>query len=366
MVAVEEGGRELIDRIYEAATIPILWPQLLDSISSPIDSVGGAIFALRDQYVGGLSSPKLETVMADFFSEGWAARDPRLRGVSEKQHAGFLNDGDILTDEQIATDDVYVNFYRKRGCGYVACTLIPNPSGDTVGFAWQRHQDRGPVPRNVIHFLDGLRPHLARASMIAFRLGFERARAQADALQQLGLPAAVLRNGGRILAANALFEALIPSLFQDRSQRLVVTDPSADALWAEACAASTVTEARVIRSIPVAANKDRVPIVIHQVPVRRAAHDIFSSAASLLVLTPVDRASVPTAEVLQGLFDLTPAEARIARGIGQAQSVEVLARINGVDRETVRSQLRAVLSKTGLSRQQELVSLLAGTALRSN
>lgn len=31
-------------------------------------------------------------------------------------------------------------------------------------------------------------------------------------------------------------------------------------------------------------------------------------------------------------------------------------------RETVRSQLKAVLSKTGRSRQQEVVSLLAGKA----
>jgi DNA-binding CsgD family transcriptional regulator len=52
----------------------------------------------------------------------------------------------------------------------------------------------------------------------------------------------------------------------------------------------------------------------------------------------------------------------VARGIGQAETIDTLADATGVNRETVRSQLKAVLSKTGLSRQQELVSLLAGKA----
>jgi DNA-binding CsgD family transcriptional regulator len=80
----------------------------------------------------------------------------------------------------------------------------------------------------------------------------------------------------------------------------------------------------------------------------------------LLIITPVDRATVPSAEVLQGLFDLTPAEVRVAQGIVQAQTVESLAVNFGLSRETIRNQLKAVLAKTGLSRQQELISLLAG------
>jgi DNA-binding CsgD family transcriptional regulator len=70
--------------------------------------------------------------------------------------------------------------------------------------------------------------------------------------------------------------------------------------------------------------------------------------------------------VLQGLFDLTPAEARVARAFGEAQTMEVFAKTVGVSLETVRSQLKSVLAKTGLSRQQELVHLLAGKALPFN
>jgi len=189
----------------------------------------------------------------------------------------------------------------------------------------------------------------------------------ADVLQSLGLPGAVLRGAGRILAANGAFERLMPALLQERPDRLHLCDATADGLFDEALA--RVTDARVVAvvsSIPVAATEEQPPMILHLLPVHGAAHDIFSGATSLLVVTPVDRAVVPSAKVLQGLFDLTPAEARVARGISEAQTIESLALAACVSVETIRSQLKAVLSKTGLSRQQELINLLAGNMLPLN
>jgi DNA-binding CsgD family transcriptional regulator len=355
----------LIDRIYEAGLIPSLWPSLLGELGAAVGGNGGFLFGVRDGYAGAVNSVEYDEIMPVFLKEGWSERDLTLPRAIALNHAGFVTDYDLLSEEEIATNEVYCNFFRKHGIGYRAGTLVPMPSGDSIAIVLPRHQDRGPVPQEVVHLLDGLRPHLARASLAANRLGFERAHAQVDALQALGLPGAVLRGSGRLFAANRLFEALIPSLFQDRGERVTITDIAADALLALALDTLPAAGSRTVKSIPVAATAAHVPVVLHVIPVRGSARDIFTQAVALLVVTPVDRAVVPTAEVLQGLFDLTPAEARVARGIGQAESIDALADATGVNRETVRSQLKAVLSKTGLSRQQELVSLLAGKAFRS-
>lgn len=354
----------LIDRIYEAGLVPSLWPEVLNEIGNAIGGNGGLLFAVRDGYVSGINSVNHDQTMSRFLQEGWSERDPLLPRAAALNYAGFLNDGDLVSEEEIATDDVYCNFYRRHGIGYRAGTIIPIPSGDSVAIVMPRHQDNGPVPRDVIAFLDGLRPHLARASLTANRLGFERARAQADALQAIGLPGAILRERGKLLAANGLFEALMPSLFQDRAERLTLTDVTADGLFLAALVTPFVGNSPAVKSLAIAAALDRVPMVLHVVPVRRSARDIFTLATFMLIVTPVDRGTVPSAEVLQGLFDLTPAEAQVARGVAQAGSIDALAARIGVTRETVRTQLKAVLSKTGLSRQQELVSLLAGKALR--
>jgi DNA-binding CsgD family transcriptional regulator len=118
-----------------------------------------------------------------------------------------------------------------------------------------------------------------------------------------------------------------------------------------------------VLSIPIQATPGRVPLIVHLLPVRKAAQDIFSGAATLMIVTPVDRAKVPGAEVLAGLFDLTAAEARVAREIAAGQTINEVAVACGISRETVRSQLKNVLSKTGLNRQADLAALLSGLTL---
>ena len=67
---------------------------------------------------------------------------------------------------------------------------------------------------------------------------------------------------------------------------------------------------------------------------------------------------LPDADIISALFDLTPAEARVARGIGQGNSVKDMALQLKVSNETVRTQLKRALAKTSTSRQGELISLL--------
>ena len=350
---------DLVDKIYEAALVPNLWPDILQRIGDLVNGSAGFLFGVRDGYVSAVSNPAFAPYLPIFMEEGWSQRDKTLGRAMALNHAGFVIDADLMTDQEIATDEVY-HLFRQYGIGYRAGTIVPISNGDSLALVLARHQEFGPVPRSVVTFLDGLRPHLARSALTANRLGFERARAQAEAMQAVGLPAAVLRAGGRLFAANALFEETMPPLFQDRA-RVALTDPVADAMLADAIA--MLPFAGAVKSLPIAAGEGRVPMVAHLVPVRGVANDIFSFATSLLVVIPVDKAAVPTADVLQGLFDLTPAEARVARGIAGALSIDEVAVAQSVSRETVRSQLKSVLTKTGLSRQTELVSLLAGSAI---
>jgi DNA-binding CsgD family transcriptional regulator len=71
----------------------------------------------------------------------------------------------------------------------------------------------------------------------------------------------------------------------------------------------------------------------------------------------------PSAELVQSLFDLTPAEARVARGLSAGETLEEIASTGGVSRNTIRTQLRGALEKTGCRRQVEVVALLSGIAV---
>lgn len=352
---------ELISEIYEAAVIPEQWPGVLARMSDFAGGAGGILFVANLERAKWVASPDIHDLFEEFVRDGWAAINRRPARLAEANHAGFLRDLDVFTAEELDADKVYTQFYRKRGVGWATGTLINVPSGDSIVISVERAFEKGPIETSVVRAFDRLRPHLARGALLSSRLDLARAEAMTAALEQLGLPAAVLRRSGRVLAANSKLEGLIPSVFQDRSDRLHIDFEGADSLLAISLdAIGQGQPAKSVSSIPVAAGEGRPPLIAHLIPIQGAALDIFSEAHSLLIVTEVNPSAVPTAKVLEGLFDLSPAEARVARAVGNAQSVDAIAQAMNVSRETIRTQLKSVLTKTGLRRQTELINLIAG------
>ncbi|MBN8965840.1 MAG: helix-turn-helix transcriptional regulator [Rhizobiales bacterium] len=352
----------MLDAVYEAAAVPELWPSVLDRLSTITDGVGGLLFATNANEARWTASGSLATVFDRFIRDGLMDRNPRPRRLAAMRYAGFVSDLDVFTPDEIEQDPVYRHF-REIGLGWAAGTMFPMPSGDLLVFSFERAFDRGPIERDVILRFDRLRPHLARAGLLAWRLGLRKARVMAQALEVVGLPAAVLSDSGRLVALNPSFERLMPRVIQDRRDRLVLASAQADALLLQALERLRGGMVRsTTSSIPLPARDGQPPIVVHLLPVKGAAHDVFAQGKTIMLVTPVDRAKVATAEVLEGLFDLTPAEARVARAIAEGDAIADIAPSLGVAEGTVRTQLKAVLAKTGLHRQAELVALLAGSA----
>ena len=71
---------------------------------------------------------------------------------------------------------------------------------------------------------------------------------------------------------------------------------------------------------------------------------------------------VPPEPMLHRVFDLTPAEARLARKLARGDSLEQVAQALDVKMTTARSQLAAIFAKTGTCRQAQLVAILSRLA----
>jgi DNA-binding CsgD family transcriptional regulator len=83
----------------------------------------------------------------------------------------------------------------------------------------------------------------------------------------------------------------------------------------------------------------------------------------LIVLQRRDCQPGATAELLERLLELTPAEAWLAAAISRGETVAESAAARGVSLNTARTHLKSVFSKTGVSRQAELAAMLAGMSL---
>jgi DNA-binding CsgD family transcriptional regulator len=184
------------------------------------------------------------------------------------------------------------------------------------------------------------------------------ARGATEALALVGLPALVINEQGKVLAANHLIEALTGCVHWRAQDRVALKDGGADKLLRDAIATLDRESGQAVRSFPVRDADAEAAMVAHILPIRRTARDIFVRCAAVLVLTPVTAPQAPLVELVQSLFDLTPAEARVARDLAAGETVETIASARGVSQNTIRAHVRGVLEKTGCNRQVDVVSLL--------
>jgi DNA-binding CsgD family transcriptional regulator len=357
-----QADPEIVDEIYEAAAIPELWPDVLARLCQVASAWGSGLLVFdQQQRMRFTATRNYLDAFTSFAANGDAARydNKRPKRAIAGGHVGFQHDLELFTQHELDTDPVYCDFIYPHGIRWTGGTVVPVPTSDVMVFDFSRRTE--PFERADMERLDLYRPHLARAALLAHRLGLKAARAATDALDILGLPAAVLQRDRRVLAANGSLKALEPRVVIGAFDRIHLGAAPADTLFRAALADPALD---TVRSIPLPATEASPAMVGHVVPIRRSAHDVFARGDVLLLLTLVTAPNAPLTEVLTGLFDLTPAEARIARGISTGRSLDELARAGGVSRETVRTQLKSLMMKTGTSRQVELAVLLSGISPR--
>ena len=360
------GFADIVDGIYEAAFVPHKWRAVLDGIASVTGSAGGVLTAAPK--VQWICSSSMENAVERYFEDGRYRRCRWVRRGLQLNNPGFVVDTNLFTPDEIVSEPSY-EFFRRHGIGGAATLFMRLPTRESFVFSFDRRADDGPATRETARLLDPLRPHLAQAALIASRLGLDRSHAATQALALLGLPAAVLCARHRILAANELLQSMMPTHVDERAcGRLQLADRGADALLGAALSRQSLEDFGArgpqMVSIPVPARADQPAMVLYVVPIRREARDLFTKGASLVLLTPIGGRELPSMGAIQDLFDLTAAETRVARMIAEGDTVETIATRSQVSKNTVRSQLKSVFAKTGVSRQTSLATLLNSTSIR--
>jgi hypothetical protein len=215
----------LLDRIYEAAAITENWRGVLHDVSKLGGARGAVMLLTNPATAQWVASQGVQSLLEDWYSGGWSLTNTRGARLAAANTPGFVRDIDIYDDRKQIDDDPQIrDFLRPRGFGWAAAAFIPVPSGDGIIVSLERDFARGPVEDGALARLELIRPHLARAALLTVRLGMQKAKTLADAFKALGLPAATLNRAGRLTAANELFEKLIPAVFIDRKERLMLAN----------------------------------------------------------------------------------------------------------------------------------------------
>ena len=360
--AVVEVSESLVDHIYEAALIPERWTGALDAMNRISNSRSNSLFVFSERFSPrGISTDMTSDLIEPFLqSDAWRM-SPSVRWTLANRPGAFSLVDDVMSSEETAADAVWAPL-AARGFGQRLATVIPLHSGDQATFVLARMQDQGRYRPREVAALDHLRPDLHRAMFIAARLGLERARAMTETLARLGLAAAVVDPTGRVIGSNRLLESLDAILLPTAHGGVALRDRSRNLLLRQGLDrinARDTPRSGLSIPLPAAADGSHPPLIIHLLPVRGAAQDIFAGGQALMVVSLLRRRAAPLPELLNGLFDLSPAEARLVGELASGLTPRDITAARPVSMATVRAQVRSVLAKTGMSRIADLSQLLA-------
>lgn len=357
--SIAGGGLEQIDSligtIYEAGALPELWGDAMEKIAAHVGARGGNLIVSSRSGFRITSSPSVAEITREFDAAGWNTQNSRVsRLLARANHSGFLTDADLHTVEELQSFPMYTEFLRPRGADAGAATVIMGASNDAIVLAFEAFSDHG-AASSAVALLNRLRPHLARAAILSGRVQDQQLTNQMITLNVIGAPVALLGGKGKLIAASDRFSTLLDDLVIDSPKRLHLNDPEADNRLAQVLSDANGAGA----SIAIRNRENIGAAVLHLMPAAWNARDLFSKVAYFALIARPDNTMLPSTDIIAALFDLTPAEARVARGVALGRSAMELAQEMEVGHETIKSHLKKAFAKTSTKRQGELALLVS-------
>jgi DNA-binding CsgD family transcriptional regulator/PAS domain-containing protein len=357
---------DTIGAIYDCALDPQLWSATCRKIADLCESTAGGIcvhdtrHVQNDQlFVFGYEPEFLEKLGEHYAQSPMAVADI----VSN------IGDVNALSMERHELSDS--RFSREVLTPFGLLDIIWFPALRTGGRMASMHASRSEqapyYQQREISLFKLLSPHVCRALVISDALDIRALRSEMLERTLDGLVAGVFLTArdGRVVYMNAAAERQIRTGNSIRivNNRIFPADPAARAVLSKAIdeASRDDTGMDISEYSMAIPDADGGGYVATLLPIERGQrHGILAPfAASVAVFTqdPVQAPLMP-GEAFARLHGLTGGELRVllalAQGLGGIEAAEML----GISEPTVRTHLKRIFSKTGTSRQADLLRLL--------
>ncbi|MBV5263510.1 helix-turn-helix transcriptional regulator [Pinisolibacter aquiterrae] len=370
---VGETIHDAVRSIYDAATRPDLWPDALQAIAACSGDVGTVLIWRRDDgSLGTIVSPALEASHAEYVAR-WASSDTRAFRVLER---GFdlttdaVTDRDVVEDDEVATLPIYTDYLVPQGLGwFAAVNVAPNPRV-TVFISVQRRFDKPRFGDDELRLVAHLGRHVEQSLRLGIRLFDAEMRADglARVLSSMNIGVFGLDSLGRVTMSNPAGGALRGALLDIREGRLAPTTRAERAAFAAEFARCLDASSSTPKPVLLGADGGGDRVVLHVLPLTTPdmlADAMLADTRVLVLAVPLDRGAPVDPTVLRDLLGLTLNEARIASLVGTGLQPRAVAERLGIAEDTARTVLKRVFAKIGVSRQAELVGLLARLSIKS-
>jgi DNA-binding CsgD family transcriptional regulator/PAS domain-containing protein len=289
-----------------------------------------------------------------------------IRGGPQLLSEGITDDERLDCTHELHRTRCYADFLQPAEIEH-GMALCLHRSGDDTLFALTINRDRrrGCFDDDERRLARALLPHLRNAYGLMQRLNGLQARqlGYRTALDRLQDGVLLLAAGGRILFANEQAQRIeaTGNIIRREHGRLAASCGADDRLLRQALARIDHPDGNAHQqSLRLHDHAGRLTGFLTLSPAPPAALTPWSESgvAAIAFVKTLGMTRSPGVDRLRATWGFTRAESRLADLLLQGTTLEAAAQRTGISKNTVRTQLRGLLEKTGTQRQAVLVALL--------
>jgi DNA-binding CsgD family transcriptional regulator len=365
-----QGLTQLIGEIYDAALDSSRWTCVLAKIAQ---FVGGQAAGLLSKDAVSKSGnvyhqSGIDPYFVQLYSETYWKFDPVAR-LPECDVEEIVSVPDLVPYDEFRAGRFYREWAEPQGWIDAANAVLEKTMTSCAYLTVVRNAASGMVDDEMRRRMKLIVPHVRRAVRTGMVIDLRQSEAAtfADILDGLS-PAVILVDvGGQIVHGNAASHSVLEKgdLLRNVQGRLTATDAQADEALHGAIVAATAEAENGGKgtAVPLTANTGSDRYVAHVLPLtageqRKAG--LTSTAVAALFVRKAELETAPPSEVIGKTYKLTPTELRVLLAIVNVGGVRQVAGNLGVADTTVKTHLGRLFEKTGVSRQADLVKLVAG------
>ena len=372
-VSKTDGYVVAVERIYDAATDPARWPLALQAIADCSGDIGANLTYRRDDgRFGVIVSPALMDGIEEY-GRDWAHRDLRAQRIGERNSLSIktvITDHDLVTPEEMATDPFYTEFLAKRGLKWFAVTDISPDPHVVAGLSLQRAAAKPPFSQDELETLNQLGRHTEKSLSLSIKVLDAAAEnlGLRDTLGRMGAGVFVVDGQRRIIYANHAAHGMLGAGLTLADDQLICDAKAAAGRFKERLSSVCLDQgAEEPQPLLISRGDNAQPLAAYILPLRQTgaslADQMFVRARAIVLVFDTGRSASADPALVRDILGVSLGEARVASLIAAGLSPrDISAKLN-VTEESVRTVLKRVFGKAGVSRQNELTALIAKLAL---
>lgn len=376
---------DLVGRIYDAASDPTRWSEFLSAFARAMNGQGTLIFAhnVETMAASTATDPGMPSGVVNFDPEFVRSLAEHYNFVNVwAQNEEALKPGRVVTGSMLypvrdlPQTEFYNDWLRPQDLFHAIGGLVVQDGPWATKFSCLRSRGADDYDSEELRLYEELLPHLARATHIQSRFAFLQSLSSSSLSVLDAVPAGVLLldASGRVLHINAAAESEVrradPLTLVSGELRTRGSTRAQSALRTiTAGAIDPVRARREIATVAKLVRRNGEVLYVRALPLPQGKGaaggtriNLRLAACALVVQGTASSSASAGPQIIRHLYGLTPAEYRVAALIAQGKSVPQAAAELGVSRNTLKTQLKSIFTKTGTHRQGELVRLWCGAA----